>query len=116
VICISAVLDRTDAIDNFSGLIEFERHLGQLVQIAVRMRTYQELNLRFGKPNFSCRFQRACYLLSRFLVALVPVQDLLLRAKELFVAAALGGEPTKLDFRFVLFLDHGRGERKPIPQ
>ena len=28
------------------------------------------------------------------------MQDLLLRAKELFVAAALDGEPTKLDFRF----------------
>jgi hypothetical protein len=58
-----------------------------VVQIAVRMRTYHELNLRFGKPNFSCRFHWACYLLSRFFVAFAPMRDLLPWAKELFVWA-----------------------------
>jgi hypothetical protein len=93
VIDIPAGLDCADAIDNLSGLIEFERQLGQVVKIAVGMRAHHKRNLRFGEPDFRCRFHRIneadqgrlldFMLLGRF----APMQDLLLRAKHLFVEA-----------------------------
>jgi len=45
VIDICAVLDSANAIDNFSGVIEFKRYLGQAVEIAVWMRAHHERNL-----------------------------------------------------------------------
>ena len=53
VIDIPAVLDRADAINNISGLIEFKRYLGQAVEITVWMRAHYERNLWFGEPDFS---------------------------------------------------------------
>src|SRR5262245_7281885 len=58
VIDISAVLDRARAINNLSGLIEYERQLGQVAEIAIWMRQHHERNLRFGKPDFGCRSHR----------------------------------------------------------
>src|SRR5262249_34879935 len=45
VIDIAAGLDCTDTVNNCSDLIEFEIYLGQVVEIAVRMRTHHECNL-----------------------------------------------------------------------
>jgi hypothetical protein len=53
VIDFPALLNLVTAINNHSGLIEFKRHLGQLVEIAVRMRAHDKPNLRFGEPDFS---------------------------------------------------------------
>jgi hypothetical protein len=72
VIDIPAVPDCADAIDNLSGLIEFKRHLSQVAEIAVWMRTHHKRNLWFGEPDFSCRFHlgqgwlpfHACWSLS----------------------------------------------------
>ena len=58
VIDIPAVLDRADAINNISGLIEFKRYLGQAVEITVWMRAHYERNLWFGEPDFSSRSHR----------------------------------------------------------
>jgi hypothetical protein len=60
VVDIPAILDRADAINDLPGLIEFKIYLGQVVEIAVRMRPHYERNLWFGEPDFSCRFHRAC--------------------------------------------------------
>src|SRR5262249_34931673 len=46
-------------INNLSGLIEFKRYLGQVVEIGVWMRAHQQRNLWLGKPDFSCRFHWA---------------------------------------------------------
>src|SRR5262249_21762356 len=59
VIDIPAVLDCADTINNLSGLIEFKRQLGQVVEVAVWMRAHHERNLWFGEPDFSCRIRRA---------------------------------------------------------
>jgi hypothetical protein len=45
VIDIFASLNCTDAIDNFSGLIELKRYLGQATEIAVWMRAHDKRNL-----------------------------------------------------------------------
>ena len=95
VIDIPAGLDCTDAINDLPGLIEFERQLGQAVEIAVWIRAHHERNLRFGEPDFSRRFHRTnetdqgrlldFMLLGRF----APMQDLLLYAKHLCVEATV---------------------------
>jgi hypothetical protein len=65
VIDLPAVLDRADAINNLSGLIEFKRYLGQAVKIAVWMRAHHERNLWFGESDFNCRFHGKCSLAVR---------------------------------------------------
>jgi hypothetical protein len=87
VIDIQAVPDCADAIDNLSGLIEFKRHLGQVVEIAVWMGAHHKRNLWFGEPDLSCRFHRACSFALTPLSRAAPVRDLLLCAKHLFAAA-----------------------------
>src|SRR5262245_4318561 len=64
VIDITSTLDRSDAIDNLSGVIEFKRYLGQAVEIAVRMRAHHERNLWFGEPDFDCLGHQTCSRIS----------------------------------------------------
>jgi hypothetical protein len=52
VIDFLAVFNCSDTINNRSGLIEFKRYLGQVVEIAVWMRTHHKRNLWFGEPDF----------------------------------------------------------------
>jgi len=95
VIDIPGVLDCTGAIDNLSGLIEFKRQLGEVVEIAVWMRSDHKRDLWFREPDLNCRCHRTARLRNysisdlchRSLVGFRPVQDLLLCAKHLFVAA-----------------------------
>ena len=56
VIDISAVSECAEATNNFSGLIEFKTHLGQVAKVAVGIRAYHKGNLWFGEPDFGCRF------------------------------------------------------------
>jgi len=60
VIHIHAVSDSADAVDNLSSLIEFKRHFGQVVEIAVWMCAHHERNLWFGEPDLNCRFHQTC--------------------------------------------------------
>src|SRR5262249_39774536 len=91
-IVIPAVPDCANAINNLSGLIEFKTYLGQVAEVAVGIRAYHKGNLRFGEPDFRCRFHRhisgsASVAVSRFLVDSLSVLELLLCAKHLFFAA-----------------------------
>jgi hypothetical protein len=58
VIEISVVLDCAGAINNLPGLIKFKRYLGEAVEIAVWIGAHHKRNLRFGEPDFGCRFHR----------------------------------------------------------
>jgi hypothetical protein len=58
VIDIPTVLDCADAINNLSGLIEFKRQLGQVVEVAVWTRAHHKRNLWFGEPDLSCWLHR----------------------------------------------------------
>ncbi len=60
VVDIPAIFDRANTINNSSGLIKFKRHLGQLAEIAVRIRAHDERNLRFGEPDFDCLGHQTC--------------------------------------------------------
>jgi hypothetical protein len=94
VIDIHARRNCADTINNLSGLIEFKKYLGQMVEIAVWMRAHHERNLWFGESDFNCRFHRACSSsrtsliqpFACFFVASTARSDLLFCAKHLFVA------------------------------
>src|SRR5262245_2162668 len=58
VVDIPVVFDGANAINNVANLVEFKRQLGQVTEIAVRIRAHHQRNLKFGEPNFSRRFHQ----------------------------------------------------------